>query len=103
MTDNSILHPRKKFLCPHDTTCCKGTGSDTFGYCPVKDGICCYDGKHCCPQGTVCDLSRGMCIGKGYVSEMYDSHKNHIKPQISTAATMKTLKVSNIICPRLMS
>ncbi|XP_035222047.1 progranulin-like [Stegodyphus dumicola] len=99
MTDNSIIHPKKTFVCPDDTTCCKGTGSDNFGYCPVKDGICCNDGKHCCPQDTVCDLSQRMCIGKGYVSKMYDSDKNHIKPQISTAATMKTLKVSNIICP----
>ena len=23
--------------------------------------VCCTDGKHCCPEGTTCDVSQGKC------------------------------------------
>jgi hypothetical protein len=27
----------------------------------VLQAVCCTDGKHCCPEGTTCDVSSGKC------------------------------------------
>ncbi|NXW95764.1 GRN protein, partial [Alopecoenas beccarii] len=28
---------------------------------PCPQAVCCADGRHCCPQGTACDLERSTC------------------------------------------
>ncbi|XP_026206348.1 granulin a isoform X2 [Anabas testudineus] len=46
--------------CPKDTTCCKlSTGE--WGCCPMKNGVCCQDHEHCCPQGYSCNMASKMC------------------------------------------
>lgn len=27
-------------------------------------GVCCNDGRHCCPKNTKCDLKSGGCIAQ---------------------------------------
>ena len=42
-------------------TCCHLKTGD-WGCCPLGgDAVCCQDGEHCCPHGTVCDLAGGTC------------------------------------------
>ncbi|NWI46709.1 GRN protein, partial [Picathartes gymnocephalus] len=47
--------------CPDDATCCV-TSSGAWGCCPMPQASCCADKVHCCPHGTVCDLTRGRCV-----------------------------------------
>lgn len=87
-----------QFVCPDDTTCCKGSVPGTFGCCPMENAVCCEDGQHCCPEDTVCDLEEETCIGNGFISEMYDSQKTKIQfPKYSHLVKAKNL--SNVICP----
>ncbi|XP_051537974.1 progranulin-like [Myxocyprinus asiaticus] len=47
--------------CASGSTCCKlPTGE--WGCCPLVKAVCCYDHKHCCPQGYTCNLEFGTCI-----------------------------------------
>ena len=51
--------------CPGDTTCCNNGGhTDTWGCCPHENGVCCADRRHCCPEGTVCDVKEAKCVIK---------------------------------------
>ena len=45
----------------HATETCCPIGT-RYGCCPYTDGVCCSDQRHCCPNGTTCDLSAGSCI-----------------------------------------
>nr|P80059.1 RecName: Full=Pars intercerebralis major peptide D1; Short=PMP-D1 [Locusta migratoria]AAB21458.1 pars intercerebralis major peptide, PMP-D1 [Locusta migratoria, brain, Peptide, 54 aa] [Locusta migratoria] len=47
--------------CPGTETCCT-TPQGEEGCCPYKEGVCCLDGIHCCPSGTVCDEDHRRCI-----------------------------------------
>ena len=40
--------------CPDSWTCCLLLSGD-YGCCPVRDGVCCDDRIHCCPNGYTCD------------------------------------------------
>jgi len=33
----------------------------SWGCCGYPNGVCCSDEKNCCPNGYVCDISRGDC------------------------------------------
>ncbi|XP_053094900.1 granulin b isoform X2 [Pangasianodon hypophthalmus] len=46
--------------CATGFTCCKKQDSE-WGCCPLPEAVCCEDHIHCCPHGTVCDLSEGTC------------------------------------------
>ena len=46
--------------CQTGQTCCKLATGD-YGCCPIPKAVCCTDGKHCCPEGTTCDVSAGKC------------------------------------------
>ncbi|CAF1308822.1 unnamed protein product [Adineta steineri] len=50
--------------CPDNQTCCKisQSNSDQYACCTFPNGVCCDDGRHCCPQGTKCDNKSGGCI-----------------------------------------
>ncbi|CAH8605820.1 unnamed protein product [Schistosoma intercalatum] len=50
-------------LCPRQClpgSCCEVEEND-FRCCPYANGVCCSDGRNCCPQGTKCDLELGHC------------------------------------------
>jgi len=51
-------------VCPSNQTCCKISQSndDQYACCAFSDGVCCEDGRHCCPKDTKCDLKSGGCI-----------------------------------------
>ncbi|GAB6030458.1 hypothetical protein CHUAL_007325 [Chamberlinius hualienensis] len=53
--------PSKKMACPGKSTCCPGP---YIGYdcCPLVQGVCCGDFKHCCPFDTTCDIKLGQCV-----------------------------------------
>lgn len=88
------------FTCPDRTTCCKGMAPHTYGCCPLERAVCCSDGSHCCPEGTVCNVQEEKCVGKGFVSEMYDSQKNRI-PSFNFPKYLPLVKpnMKSIICP----
>ena len=53
--------PDSKTQCDYKNTCCMELDSK-WGCCPLPNAVCCMDGKHCCPEGTKCDLTKGTCI-----------------------------------------
>lgn len=54
------LCPDGKSVCPKDKTCCHLI-DDSFGCCPLANGTCCADRRHCCPAGSVC-TGTGSCV-----------------------------------------
>lgn len=50
--------------CPFNQTCCQISQSnqDQYACCIHPHGVCCNDGRHCCPKDTKCDLKTGGCI-----------------------------------------
>ncbi|CAN7997268.1 unnamed protein product [Ixodes hexagonus] len=55
-----VVCPDGKFRCPEGYTCCKAPNG-SWSCCPLKDAVCCDDHIHCCPEGSVCNTSRGKC------------------------------------------
>jgi len=90
-----------EFLCPDNTTCCKGIVPGTYGCCPMEDAVCCSDGYHCCPKNTVCDVEAEKCVGKDVMFEMYDSWKSRDQVQDSAIykPLLKSLNTALVICP----
>ncbi|KAF5405781.1 hypothetical protein PHET_00725 [Paragonimus heterotremus] len=54
------LCPDMKSFCTGNRTCCPLKG-DAYGCCPLDNGVCCSDGLHCCPAGSVCTGSN-QCV-----------------------------------------
>jgi hypothetical protein len=50
--------------CHTASTCCPLERNGASGCCPVIDGQCCSDRRHCCPRGTRC--ARGHCLKSGF-------------------------------------
>ncbi|XP_062600117.1 fibrillin-1-like isoform X5 [Saccostrea cucullata] len=46
--------------CKTGQTCCK-LSSGKYGCCPLPKAVCCADMRHCCPEGTTCEVSSGKC------------------------------------------
>ncbi|XP_061185986.1 cell death abnormality protein 1-like isoform X5 [Saccostrea echinata] len=46
--------------CKTGQTCCK-LASGKYGCCPLPKAVCCADMKHCCPEGSTCEVSSGKC------------------------------------------
>ena len=90
-----------KFSCPDNSTCCKGLLPGTYECCPLPNGVCCGDFIHCCPENTVCDLKRQMCIGNKFISEIYDSKKNGIFKvgSLKYSNLLKPINLNNVFCP----
>ncbi|CAF4816775.1 unnamed protein product, partial [Rotaria sp. Silwood1] len=60
--------------CPFDQTCCKisQSNSNSYACCTFSHGVCCDDGRHCCPNGTICHYNKCwivVCIS--------DTHQKH--------------------------
>ena len=56
--------------CPAGNTCCR-LSSGGYGCCPLPNAVCCSDGKHCCPEGDICDVSQGTCTQRGQVTTLF--------------------------------
>ncbi|XP_049838398.1 progranulin-like [Schistocerca gregaria] len=78
--------------CPQDQTCCELSGGGE-GCCPYPDAICCLDGLHCCPFGTVCDEEHGRCI------DVLQEKKERVVFVELTPATTTNISESNEHCP----
>ncbi|XP_029383919.1 multiple epidermal growth factor-like domains protein 6 isoform X5 [Echeneis naucrates] len=46
--------------CADGNTCCKSPRGE-WACCPLPQAVCCDDLLHCCPQGTVCNLTTQTC------------------------------------------
>lgn len=68
-TEAGILSPAKSTSavtvcpdnrqCPEDSSCCIGSNGQ-YSCCKYKNAVCCSDGEHCCPEGTLCQS--GGCV-----------------------------------------
>jgi len=67
-SENEILNRcgSSNVICPFHQTCCKISQSndDQYACCAFPHGVCCEDGRHCCPKDTKCDLKSGGCIAQ---------------------------------------
>jgi len=52
--------PDGKQSCDDDSTCCQ-LPNDDWACCVFKNAQCCSDRLHCCPKGSVCDVSGKKC------------------------------------------
>jgi len=50
-----------KFTCPSNNTCCS-KGNNNYGCCPEYNAVCCEDLLHCCPNGSLCDVTHARCV-----------------------------------------
>lgn len=51
-----------KFVCSQEQTCCQSRVQSAGWECqPVREAVCCSDGIHFCPKGTICDLINLRC------------------------------------------
>ncbi|XP_008414663.1 granulin a isoform X1 [Poecilia reticulata] len=55
--------------CPDETTCCE-TPEGKWGCCPMPKAVCCDDKKHCCPEGTTCNIEQMKCISMSTKKEL---------------------------------
>lgn len=60
---NRKVCPDEDFSCELLETCCP-LKSQGWGCCPLgPKAVCCKDGQHCCPEGSICHEKTGQCIG----------------------------------------
>ncbi|MBN3312902.1 GRN protein, partial [Atractosteus spatula] len=57
----AIICPDGESECPSHATCCP-LPDGSWGCCPLEQAVCCDDKKHCCPQGTRCDMQHSRCL-----------------------------------------
>ncbi|XP_069016110.1 granulin b isoform X2 [Embiotoca jacksoni] len=50
-------------MCEDRNTCCKNTEGG-YACCPLPRAECCSDHRHCCYEGTACDLVHEKCVNK---------------------------------------
>ncbi|XP_061667266.1 granulin b [Syngnathoides biaculeatus] len=58
---SAVMCPDRQTECPDATTCCQ-LPDGSWGCCPLAKAVCCDDKRHCCPEGSACDLSRSICV-----------------------------------------
>lgn len=58
---HSIVCPDGECECQSDHTCCE-LSSGRWGCCPLPNALCCDDGVHCCPEGSIYFPSAGICL-----------------------------------------
>ncbi|CAH8619022.1 unnamed protein product [Schistosoma guineensis] len=91
-------------LCPRQClpgSCCEVEEND-FRCCPYANGVCCSDGKNCCPQGTKCDLELGHCRSPNgtVLLSKYISEKVIGDLKTSTLdMVLRRLSTNYIMCP----
>ncbi|PVD30140.1 hypothetical protein C0Q70_09402 [Pomacea canaliculata] len=84
---SKIVCPDGETQCPDNNTCCPTTSGES-GCCPLPQAVCCSDKIHCCPAGTVCNLTSSTC----------DANQ-HSKQQIGNQPVEKVLVIGSVICP----
>ncbi|KAJ3607811.1 hypothetical protein NHX12_024862 [Muraenolepis orangiensis] len=60
----AVKCPDQESECPDETTCCQ-LPDQTWGCCQMPNAVCCEDQRHCCPEGSRCDLSHSRCVSPG--------------------------------------
>ncbi|VDP96272.1 unnamed protein product [Trichobilharzia regenti] len=60
LSTTTVICPDRLSVCSENTTCCP-MAHEKWGCCQHPNAICCSDGKHCCPQGSVCDVTHQIC------------------------------------------
>jgi len=91
--DKSVICPSANINCSDGQTCCLSS-SGNYQCCPFENAVCCEDKIHCCPAGSKCDISEGICLntfGYRYVPMLKKT------PPMRTNNTNDNLK--DIICP----
>ncbi|CAF1052985.1 unnamed protein product [Rotaria sordida] len=54
-SNTNIICPDAISICPANCTGCISIDGD-YSCCPVQEGVCCSDHKHCCPKHYKYDL-----------------------------------------------
>merc|ERR1711916_130893 len=87
--------------CPDNTTCCKLSGGQGWGCCPMPSATCCSDGVHCCPSGYTCDVSAGTCTKSGNEAiAIFTKSPAKVKEAEPVKATVKDVQCdSTSSCP----
>uniref|UniRef100_A0A914VV84 Granulins domain-containing protein n=1 Tax=Plectus sambesii TaxID=2011161 RepID=A0A914VV84_9BILA len=57
----AVTCPDKQTKCMGHSVCCTKTNGQT-GCCPFVDGVCCANGRTCCPYSFTCDNERSVCL-----------------------------------------
>ncbi|XP_019729991.1 granulin b isoform X1 [Hippocampus comes] len=96
----AVLCPDQHSECPGATTCCQ-LPDGSWGCCPLAKAVCCDDKRHCCPEGTACDLTRSRCVSAGRDWRGWQPLMSKLpaKPRVSAPAASKLAKVSSVTCP----
>ena len=53
------------YECKNYETCCYA-GLGEYACCPELNGVCCSDGKHCCPSGHYCGTTHCLRTGSNF-------------------------------------
>ncbi|KAM5272781.1 progranulin [Ctenodactylus gundi] len=88
--------------CPPSNNCC-WLSSGEWGCCPLAEGVCCSDHKHCCPQGYTC-MAEGQCqMGNKRVAGLEKMPARHtsLSPLGDISCDQHTCPVGQTCCPSL--
>lgn len=83
------------YRCRETETCCQvAHGLSKYGCFEAINGVCCSDGKHICPQGTICNNIEGRCEHKGL---FFLEDSEYLRPILSTYESVSVLEVEQIL------
>ena len=82
----SFLCPDCWSECSNGYTCCKDPSGSYYDCCPYLNGVCCSDGRHCCPQGYYCHVGTSSCYGFNSVIPFVEK-QSAVKPVESVKST----------------
>ena len=88
----NIVCPDGKSECASNNTCCL-LKSGEYGCCPVPNAVCCSDGVHCCPMGSICSAATGKCIKENVAVPILKK-----QPVLHSPQTMIKMP-QNVVCP----
>ncbi|CAH8555015.1 unnamed protein product [Schistosoma turkestanicum] len=98
------MYQHKKRDC-RPASCCE-VEKNVFKCCPYTNGVCCRDGKICCPQGTKCNLELGQCQSPNGVvfppKQLSQKVNNNLNTSVSDTV-LKRLSVNYVLCPNRQS
>ncbi|XP_016398864.1 granulins-like [Sinocyclocheilus rhinocerous] len=98
----AVICPDQESECPDDTTCCQ-MPDGSWGCCPMKDAVCCEDKRHCCPQGTKCDLEHSRCVSATYgpspLWRKFAARRRKPSERKAVAPPKDSSHIRDVICP----